>query len=189
MKANQIDPHKPPQTATELLQAEVLRVTADNNELRAKLAARDSADAAMTSNDIADRLDILAAEMRRQPATARTPASDWLAQLLDVVGGDVIGTDVAAMIVGCHPDTIRSRAVIAMEARQPIGILVAGAVWLFSQRRLLDAIEAHDGLPERLAAATRADKARVFRSRPTLTALKPIATEIVSSMSRAKGTS
>jgi hypothetical protein len=75
--ADKIKAPKAPQTATELLQAEVLRVTADNNELRAKLAARDSADAAMTSNDIADRLDVLAAEMRRQPATAPTPASDW----------------------------------------------------------------------------------------------------------------
>jgi hypothetical protein len=43
MKAAKIDPPKAPQTATELLQAEVLRVTADNNELRAKLAAHDSA--------------------------------------------------------------------------------------------------------------------------------------------------
>jgi hypothetical protein len=50
MKATQIDPPKAPQTATELLQAEVLRVTADNNELRAKLAARDSADAARNAN-------------------------------------------------------------------------------------------------------------------------------------------
>jgi hypothetical protein len=46
MIADKIKAPKAPQTATELLQAEVLRVTADNNELRAKLAARDSADAA-----------------------------------------------------------------------------------------------------------------------------------------------
>jgi hypothetical protein len=46
MKANQIVPLEAPPTATELLQAEVLRVTSDNIELRAKLAAHDSADAA-----------------------------------------------------------------------------------------------------------------------------------------------
>ena len=135
--------------------------------------------------NVADQLEAIAAQLRSQePESA--PARDWLAELLDTKAGDVLGTDVAAVIIGCHADTARKRAVDAMEADKPIGILVANAVWLFSEARILADIEARDGLPARLAAATRAEKARNFRSRPSLSVQKPMPTEPESSTIRAK---
>jgi hypothetical protein len=134
-------------------------------------------------NEIADQLDAIAAKLRSQEPE---PARDWLAQLLDVAGGDVVNSDTAAQIIDCHADTARKRAVDAMVAGKPIGILVAGAVWLFSQARILADIEQEKGRPEFLAATTRAEKARNFRSKPTLSVPKPIATEPEPSTSRAK---
>ena len=136
-------------------------------------------------NDIADQLDTIAAKLRSQEQE-QPPARDWLAELLDIPGGDVINSDTAAVIIGCHADTARKRAVDATEAGKPIATLVANAVWLFSEARILADIEARDGLPARLAAATRAEKARNFRSRPSLSVPKPIATESEPSTSRAK---
>jgi hypothetical protein len=141
------------------------------------------------SRDLAARLIAIAGEAaaavrEKQPAPA--PVRDWLSELLDIVGGDVCNSDAAAMIAGCHADTIRSRAVTAMETGQPIGILVAGSAWLFSIRRLLDAIEAKNGLPARLAAVSRAEKVRIFRSSPTLPGQKPIPTEETPWISRPK---
>jgi hypothetical protein len=138
-------------------------------------AARTESDRPEDGADVALRLIKIAADIMRTEDLK--PGPDWLQQLLDVDRGDVVATDVAAEIIGCHPDTARSRAVIAMESGEPIGILVAGSAWLFSIRRLLDAIEAKDGLPARLAAATRAEKARNFRSRPKLNGVVPIPTE------------
>jgi hypothetical protein len=136
-------------------------------------------------HDLADRLEAIAAQLRSQePESA--PARDWLAELLDTKAGDVIGTDVAAQIAAVHPDTMRKRAVTAMEEGKPIAALAAGAAWFFSERHLLDDIEARGGLPARLEAATRAQKARDFRSKPSLSAQKPIATEPESSTIRAK---
>lgn len=63
-----------------------------------------------------------------------------------------------------HADTIRRRAETAALTDKPIAVLLAGAVWLFSRRRLLDSIEARDGLPARLAAETRARKNAELRS-------------------------
>jgi hypothetical protein len=134
-------------------------------------------------NEIADQLDAIAAKLRSQEPE---PARDWLAQLLDVAGGDVVNSDTAARIIDCHADTARKRAVDAMVAGKPIGILVAGAVWLFSQARILADIEARDGLPARLAATTRAEKEREFRRRPRLSVPKPIPTESEPSTPRAK---
>jgi hypothetical protein len=136
-------------------------------------------------HDLADRLEAIAAQLRSQePESA--PARDWLAELLDIPGGDVINSDTAAVIIGCHADTARKRAVDATEAGKPIATLVANAVWLFSEARILADIEARDGLPARLAAATRAEKARNFRSRPSLSVQKPMPTEPESSTIRAK---
>jgi hypothetical protein len=123
---------------------------------------------------VALRLIKIAADILRTEDQKLGP--DWLAQLLDV-DGDVLTTDRAAFVLDCHADTARKRAVDAMVAGKPIGVLMAGAVWLFSLRRLLDAIEEDKGRPARLAAATRADKARNFLSRPKVSAQKPIATE------------
>ena len=136
----------------------------------------------MENDDLAARLVAIAGEAAAavragQEQTPAAPPPDWLQQLLDVAASDVVGTDVAAAIAAVHPDTIRSRAVTAMEARKPIGILVAGAVWLFSIRRLLASIEAREGLPALLVARARAEKQREFRSSPDLSAPKPIATE------------
>jgi hypothetical protein len=137
-------------------------------------------------NDLADQLEAIAAQLRSEPEQTRPPR-DWLYELLDIPGGDVINSDAAAAIIGCHADTARKRAVDTMEGGKPIATLVANAVWLFSEARILADIEARDGLPARLEAATRAQKARDFRSQPSLSVQKPIAAEPATSTSRAKG--
>ena len=139
----------------------------------------------MTNNDLADQLAVIAAQLRSQEQE-QPPARDWLAELLDIPGGDVINSDSAAAIMNCCADTARGRAVIAMEEGQPIAVLVANAAWFFSERRLLADIEGRKGLPERLAATTRAEKEREFRRRPMLSVQKPMPTEPEPSTSRAK---
>jgi|HubBroStandDraft_6_1064221.scaffolds.fasta_scaffold1755481_1 hypothetical protein len=69
--------------------------------------------------------------VRRQadlPPLPSAPAPDWLAQLLDIDGGDVIGTDIAAMILNRHSDMARKRTVdaIARSVVNPIWNLKAG---------------------------------------------------------------
>jgi hypothetical protein len=94
-------------------------------------------------------LEQMAAELRQRPRVR-----DWVDAYHD---GSAFGSDVAAVIYGCSPDTIRRRAVDAAAAGQPLGILQAG-VWLFDLRRLLNWIEQHQGKPARLAAESRARK-------------------------------
>jgi hypothetical protein len=84
----------------------------------------------------------------------RPSARDWVDAYHD---GSAFGSEVAAVICGCSPDTIRRRAVDAATGGQPLGILQAG-VWLFDLRRLLNWIEQHQGKPARLAAESRARK-------------------------------
>jgi hypothetical protein len=118
---------------------------------------------------LAEHLEAAAAVLR-QTATPR----DWLDQLLDA-DGDALKSDEAGFIADVHPDTMRRRAEAAAAAGKPIGILLAGAMWIFSLRRLLDAIEAKAGLPTRLEAETRARKSRDLRSSPHISAQIPIA--------------
>jgi hypothetical protein len=98
---------------------------------------------------LAQRLEEIAAELRQRPRVR-----DWVDAYND---GEAFGSDVAAFICGCSPDTIRRRADAAAAAGQPLGILNAG-VWLFDLHRLLNWIEQHQGLPARLAAESRARK-------------------------------
>jgi len=94
-------------------------------------------------------LEQIATELRRRPRVR-----DWVDAYHD---GTAFGSDVAAIICGCSPDTVRRRADAAAAAGQPLGILQAG-VWLFDLRRLLNWIEQHQGKPARLAAESRARK-------------------------------
>jgi hypothetical protein len=66
--------------------------------------------------------------------------------------------NAAAFVAGVSTDTLRRRAGSASEAGKPIGILLAGGLWLFSERRLLASIETKEGLPARLEAEARARK-------------------------------
>ena len=52
-------------------------------------------------DDLADRLVAIASEVRSQEQQQRAPAPDWLGQLLNIAGGDVINSDNAAQIAGC----------------------------------------------------------------------------------------
>ena len=124
-------------------------------------------------HDLADRLE---ADVAEAAAALRqiAPGRDWLDQLLDA-DGDALKSDEAGFIADVHADTIRRRAEAAAAAGKPIGILLAGAMWIFSLRRLLDAIEAKAGLPTRLEAETRARKSRDLRSSPHISAQIPIA--------------
>jgi hypothetical protein len=78
----------------------------------------------MKKDLLTGRLDAVAASSvsllsQEQPA----PAPDWLVQLLGIDRGDVIGTDITAMILNCHLDMARKRAVDAF------AISVANPVW------------------------------------------------------------
>ena len=103
----------------------------------------------MDNCEVANKLIELAGALQHHK-----PLRDWVDAHRD---GTAFGSDVAAFICGCSPDTVRRRAVDAATAGQPLGILQAG-VWLFDLRRLLDWIGRHQGLPARLAAETRAKK-------------------------------
>src|SRR5882672_8931983 len=95
-------------------------------------------------NHLAQRLDLIATELRQLPA-----CGDWIDAF---ASHDAISSDEAALIAGCSAQTIRRRATEAAEIGQPIGIWFASAVWLISKRRLLDDIEKRKGRPGRLAA-------------------------------------
>jgi hypothetical protein len=107
--------------------------------------------------DHADKLEAAAAQAVAALRLAVVPGRDWLDELLGV-GGDGLTSTEAAIIAGTSDSTVRRRAVDAALTDKPIGILMAGAVWLFSLCRLLDAIEEEKGRPARLAAQSRADK-------------------------------
>jgi hypothetical protein len=124
-------------------------------------------------DDLADRLEAAAA--KAATALRVTPARDWLEQILDPYG-DGLKSDEAAYVAGISVDTVRRRAEAAALTDNPIGVLMAGAVWLFSLRRLLDAIETKDGLPARLAAQSRAEKNAVLRFQLQNSAHLPIGT-------------
>jgi hypothetical protein len=110
--------------------------------------------------DLAGHLEA-AAVILRQCA----PGRDWLDQILEA-NGDALKSDDAAFVAGVSADTARRRAEAAAVAGKPIAVLMAGALWLFSEARLLGWIEAREGLPARLAAETRAKKSRELRSSP-----------------------
>ena len=102
------------------------------------------------------------------------PARDWLDEALDP-HGDGLKSDEVGHIMDCSSDTARRRAEAAAAAGKPIAILIANAVWLFSERRVLSWIEAEFGLPARLAAETRAQKSRGLRSLPQKSAPPAVA--------------
>jgi hypothetical protein len=103
----------------------------------------------MDDCDLAKKLIELAGALQQ-----RKPAHDWVDAHRN---GSAFGSDVAAFISDCSPDTIRRRADAAAAAGQPLGILLAG-VWLFDLHRILKWIEEHQGRPAFLAASSRASK-------------------------------
>jgi hypothetical protein len=107
-------------------------------------------------------LSALIAELSARLARPNN-ASDWVCAYAE---GDALRSDEAAFILNCSPDTARRRASEANDVGEPLGICIAGAIWLFSLPRLLRAIEARDGLHERLAAEDRARKVLELRSAP-----------------------
>jgi hypothetical protein len=114
-------------------------------------------------DDLADHLE--AAAIQAATALRQSPGRDWLDELLDY-SGDALRSDQAAYVWDTSDDTIRRRAEAAALTGKPIGYLLAGAVWLISRRRLLDAIELEDGRHARLVAQTRADKSAALRFEP-----------------------
>jgi hypothetical protein len=103
-----------------------------------------------------------------------TPGRDWIDQLVDS-DGDALKSDEAGFVAGVHPDTMRRRAEAAALTINPIAVLMAGALWLFSERRILASIEIREGLPARLAAETRAKKSRDLRAPSDISPSIPIA--------------
>jgi hypothetical protein len=137
--------------------------------------------------DLAKRLIDITAEVAQELDT-KTPLAtrrDWIDELLSA-DGDAIKTDGACEIFGLAADAVRERAVAAMIARKPVGFLLAGAWWIYSERRILDYIEVHHGLPARLAAQERAENLRKTRQLPALSAETPTATGKVASTRKAK---
>ena len=99
---------------------------------------------------IARALEQITAQVRQLP-----PSNDWV----DAYGtGDAISTDVAAHVAGVSSATIRRRATEAAACGKPLGILIAGSIWLISKRRLINWIRDHEGEHAALCAMTRATK-------------------------------
>jgi hypothetical protein len=128
-------------------------------------------------DDLAKRLIDIAAEAAEllDAKTSLAPKRDWIDELT-LLDGDTLKTDGACEIFGLAADAVRERAVAATIARKPIGYLLANAWWVYSERRILDHIEAHHGLPARLAAQERAENLRKTRQLPALNAETPTAT-------------
>jgi hypothetical protein len=123
---------------------------------------------------IADRIEAAAGEAAAALREIVQPR-DWIDELC-ADGGDALKSDDAAFIADVSSDTIRRYAAAAALAGHPIAVLVAGAMWLYSERRLLDWIEQHQGRPARLPAESRARKSRALRSLPQISAEIPMAT-------------
>src|SRR5882757_1947278 len=88
---------------------------------------------------LADEYDRLSNRLRRLEAP---PAAHWIDAF---TAGDVIGTEVAARVLGASPATAKRRAVASAARKHPIAICIGGT-WWFSVSRLLDDIEREDGL-------------------------------------------
>jgi hypothetical protein len=115
-------------------------------------------------DELADHLEA-AATQAANALRLVTPARDWLDEILDA-SGDGLRSHEAAYIADVSTDTVRRRAEAATLAGKPIGVLMAGSVWLISLHRWLDAIETKDGLPARLVAQSRIDKLADLRLLP-----------------------
>jgi hypothetical protein len=115
-----------------------------------------------TPEELARRLNDAAAVMAEAADALRRTASprDWIAEYLDDGDGDGIRSDEAGHIIGGpnggSADTAIRWADAAALAGKPIGFKVAGAVWIFSRRRILDMVERKGGRPARLEAESRA---------------------------------
>jgi hypothetical protein len=113
-------------------------------------------------DDLAD--EALLAELQARLARSTKPSPDWIDAYRD---GELLRTDECAAICDTSTETIRRRLSDADEMGQPIGLRFAD-VWLVSRRRLLADIERRKGLPERLAAESRAEKILKTRLPPHL---------------------
>jgi hypothetical protein len=99
---------------------------------------------------IARALEQITAQVRQLP-----PSNDWV----DAYGaGDAVNSDAAGFIADVSSATIRRRATEAAACGKPLGILIAGSIWLISKRRLIDWIRDHEGEHAALCAMTRATK-------------------------------
>ncbi|MGY4285792.1 hypothetical protein ACVWXO_005012 [Bradyrhizobium sp. LM2.7] len=99
---------------------------------------------------IARALEQITAQVRHLP-----PSNDWV----DAYGtGDAVSSDTAGFIANVSSATIRRRATEAAACAKPLGILIAGSIWLISKRRLIDWIRDHEGEHAALCAITRATK-------------------------------
>jgi len=127
----------------------------------------------MPDPDLIERLQSVTADA---VATLRKIAAprDWLDEVF-AADGDALKSDEAAYIWDVHVDTARRRAEAAAATGKPVGLLMAGAVYLFSERRILDWTEHHHGLHARLAATTRAKKSREMRLLPDFSLKTPTA--------------
>jgi hypothetical protein len=120
---------------------------------------------AMHDSDLIARLETAATEAVAALRRRRPASDDWVSAFVD---GDAIGTDEAAYIWDCVPETVRRRAEAAAGTDHPLGIWFAQSVWLISKARLFDAIEVREGLSGRLAAVSRATKYTEMRAQPQL---------------------
>jgi hypothetical protein len=99
---------------------------------------------------IARALEQITAQVRQLPRP-----SDWIDAYSE---GDAISTDIAAHIAEVSSATIRRRAAEAAACGKPLGILIAGSIWLISKTRLIDWIRDHESEYAALCATTRAAK-------------------------------
>ncbi|WFU45458.1 hypothetical protein QA640_46450 (plasmid) [Bradyrhizobium sp. CB82] len=81
-----------------------------------------------------------------------------MAKVVPRGAGDAVNSDAAGFIADVSSATIRRRATEAAACGKPLGILIAGSIWLISKRRLIDWIRDHEGEYAALCAMTRATK-------------------------------
>jgi hypothetical protein len=112
----------------------------------------------MDDPDLTRLFDLVKAAWRQRPESR-----DWIDEYLS---GEILLTDEAARIAGVSSETIRRRCEAAAATNRPLGILLAGSVWLVSLARLLDQIELREGKHSRLIAESRAKKYAEMRSSP-----------------------
>ena len=108
----------------------------------------------------------LIAELSARLARSAGAEEDWVAAY---ERGEVLRTDEAALIADVSVDTLRRYCSHAADVGQPLGVCIAGAVWLVSVRRLLADIERRKGHHARLVAEERAAKLQKSRSSPLKT--------------------
>jgi hypothetical protein len=115
--------------------------------------------------DLDDEAEALLAQLRALLSHPQVgPAADWIDAH---IAGEIVTTDEAAHICATSTDTIRRRCDESVDIGAPIGVKVAGSIWLISTRRLLaDHARRNAHRKGRDEGEAAAERAKALRSWP-----------------------